>query len=86
MKPYLKINDNDNVLVALQDLHEGDKISVDETEITIKENIPFGHKIAVSDIHKGESVYKYGLPIGYAGTEIQQGQHIHTHNLKSNRG
>lgn len=43
-----------------------------------------GHKIALFDIKKGENVIKYGYPIGHATADIKTGEHIHTHNLKTN--
>ena len=42
-----------------------------------------GHKYAVRDIARGESVVKYGFPIGEAARAIKAGEHVHTHNLKS---
>ncbi len=43
-----------------------------------------GHKYALRDIHKEENVIKYGQPIGHATQDIAKGEHIHTHNLKTN--
>ncbi|MCI9086041.1 MAG: altronate dehydratase [Clostridia bacterium] len=43
-----------------------------------------GHKVALRDINKGENIIKYGYPIGYAISDIKQGEHIHTHNIKTN--
>ena len=42
-----------------------------------------GHKYAVRDIKKGEIVIKYGFPIGEATDDIGEGEHVHTHNLRS---
>ncbi len=43
-----------------------------------------GHKFAVCDIKEGENVIKYGNPIGHATCDIAKGEHVHTHNLKTN--
>lgn len=43
-----------------------------------------GHKYALSDIKKGENVIKYGSAIGHATCDIKSGEHVHTHNLKTN--
>lgn len=43
-----------------------------------------GHKVALRDFNKGENIIKYGYPIGYAICDIKQGEHIHTHNIKTN--
>ena len=42
-----------------------------------------GHKYAVRDLQKGEQIIKYGFPIGVACEDIKQGEHIHSHNLKT---
>ncbi|MDR0413696.1 MAG: altronate dehydratase family protein [Dysgonamonadaceae bacterium] len=47
-------------------------------------NLENGHKYADRYIKKGENVIKYGYPIGHALTNIQAGEHVHTHNLKTN--
>ena len=52
----------------------------DNVEVNIKD----GHKYAVRDIAKGESIIKYGMPIGHATEDIKKGEHVHTHNLKTN--
>ena len=54
--------------------------------INIKEQIPFGHKFALTDIKKGEKIIKYGEVIGIATADIQTGQYVHVHNLESCRG
>lgn len=43
-----------------------------------------GHKYALTPIKKGENVIKYGSPIGHATSDIAVGEHVHTHNLKTN--
>jgi len=49
----------------------------------VKVNLENGHKYAVRDINKGESIIKYGFPIGIAKENIKTEEHIHTHNLKT---
>ena len=43
-----------------------------------------GHKYAIRDIPCGENIIKYGNPIGHATADIKKGEHIHTHNMKTN--
>ncbi len=43
-----------------------------------------GHKYALRDIKCGEDVIKYGQSIGHATCDIAEGEHVHTHNLKTN--
>lgn len=47
-------------------------------------NLENGHKYALRDINEGENVIKYGNPIGHATMDIKKGEHIHTHNMKTN--
>ncbi|MBR2500497.1 MAG: altronate dehydratase, partial [Clostridia bacterium] len=47
-------------------------------------NIEDGHKYARQDIKKGDNVIKYGQPIGHATEDILKGEHVHSHNMKTN--
>ena len=47
-------------------------------------NLENGHKYAIADIKKGENIIKYGFPIGHATEDIKVGEHVHTHNIKTN--
>ena len=47
-------------------------------------NLENGHKYALRDINAGENVIKYGNPIGHATADIKKGEHVHTHNMKTN--
>lgn len=82
-KKALKFSNEDNVAVALEPMEVGDRICVNgkETDITIISALPQGHKIALSNISKGETVYKYGHPIGTAATDISRGDYVHIHNV-----
>lgn len=64
MENILHINSKDNVVVALSDLKAGTEIVVDGRSITLKDDVPAGHKIALQDFHTGDVVVKYGFPIG----------------------
>lgn len=47
-------------------------------------NLDNGHKYALCDIAEGENIIKYGSPIGHATCNIKKGEHVHTHNVKTN--
>ncbi len=49
-------------------------------------NLETGHKIALYDIEKGSDIIKYGYPIGYATENIKNGDHVHSHNMKTKLG
>ena len=61
------------------------KLIFGEFELLIKilQNIPLGHKFALLDIKKGAYIKKYGEIIGVATSDINMGDWIHTHNIKS---
>ena len=55
-------------------------------EVVMKEDVKFGHKFAIKDIKKGEHVIKYNESIGTATKDIFTGEHVHVHNVESDRG
>jgi len=73
----IRIHGLDNVAVALTDLQEGEIIE----GIKLVSMVPRGHKFALVAISSGDPVVKYGHPIGYASARIEQGTHVHSHNL-----
>ncbi|MCD7805878.1 MAG: altronate dehydratase family protein [Lachnospiraceae bacterium] len=87
MQSFLRINDNDNVVVAIETLAPGTVVKVSEDlSVTAQEEIPAGHKMALTDIPEGSPVIKYGFRIGNAKQDIKAGQWIHTHNIKTALG
>ena len=50
----------------------------------VEVNLSDGHKYALTDIKTGENIIKYGNPIGHATIDIKKGEHVHTHNIKTN--
>lgn len=79
----IKINDNDNVAVAAETLKKGTVVSAGGKNIEVLQRIPAGHKIALAPIPAASPVIKYGYPIGNASADIQPGEWVHTHNLKT---
>ena len=81
MNDLVRIAPKDLVAVALRPLKAGETVSYGGGEVTLRDDLPMGHKAALRDIRKGEAVIKYGFPIGEATEDIPEGAHIHTHNL-----
>lgn len=79
----LKIDPRDDVAVALHALAKGERVDAGDGSITLAEDIPPGHKLALRTIRKGETVHKYGYSIGYAQIDIPAGVWVHTHNLRT---
>ncbi|HEY50337.1 MAG TPA: UxaA family hydrolase [Dehalococcoidia bacterium] len=87
-KRAMRISPDDNTATALNDIEAGESISLVSKsgpvgEMSAKQAVPFGHKLAVVDIKKGERILKYGEVIGLATQQINKGDYVHTHNVAS---
>lgn len=89
MKSIVVLNDQDNVATSLMALENGQTVVVsvgEETrELTIRSDVPFGHKIAIRSLDFGDDVLKYGEVIGRASRNIEPGDWVHIHNVESAR-
>jgi (2R)-sulfolactate sulfo-lyase subunit alpha len=78
-------------VVVTEDVVSGSELSgwlmeTDETlTITAMDDVPLGHKLALRDIGKGDTIIKYGHDIGRAIADIPKGRHAHVHNVKTKR-
>jgi altronate dehydratase small subunit len=82
------ISSKDNVATAIKTLLSGESVicTGKREKIVVADEIPKGHKFATKNIYKGEHVYKYGQIIGTATAMISKGEHVHVHNIESERG
>jgi len=85
MRNLLILNNADNIAVALTDLEVGSQIEQDGLEIKVLSVIPRGHKIATKNIAKDAGIIKYGERMGHATSNIEIGEHVHTHNVLGDR-
>lgn len=81
MTNILQLNKEDNIVCALSSFEPGQRVNVEGEEIIILSSIPVGHKIAIHNIQKGQTIIKYGCIIGYASKDIKVGEHVHIHNV-----
>jgi altronate dehydratase small subunit len=85
----LMMHPDDNVATAVEDIAVGETVGIPtgRTAVTVEalERIPFGFKIALEEIPKGQIIRKYGETIGIAGTTIPRGALVHVHNLEGTR-
>jgi altronate dehydratase len=82
----LIIHARDNVVVALEEIKAGDKVTAKGTEaFEAVDDIPISHKIALCDIQPGEEVIKYGETVAVSTQMIKKGQWVHIHNVESRR-
>ncbi|NDJ75270.1 MAG: UxaA family hydrolase [Chloroflexi bacterium] len=91
MKKVFVVEKADNVGTAVgEPIQTGETVGTEgrTTDVTVvaHADIAYGHKIALVDIPKGEQVMKYALSIGTASQDIKAGDHVHIHNVDSNRG
>lgn len=84
MKEVIRIHQEDNVAVALRDFLAQENLMVNGKEISLKEEVKRGHKIALTPISAGDNIIKYGFPIGHATHSISPGEWVHTHNTTTN--
>ena len=89
MKRAIAMSASDNVATALDSIRADEEVEILSTNnevicrIKAKEPIPFGYKMALSNISRDANVFKYGTIIGRSITEINIGELIHVHNLIS---
>jgi hypothetical protein len=77
------LHDKDNVLACRRKIHRGDALLIDGTTTAAGGDIEVGHKLARVDLRPGDVVLKYGVPIGSITQPTRIGEHVHTHNMKS---
>jgi (2R)-sulfolactate sulfo-lyase subunit alpha len=81
----------DDVGVTAMDLKAGEvvlAVTLDGetvTEVTLAEDVPLSHKVAMRAMATKKHVIEYGRAIGYASVDIAAGAHVHVHNIKSLR-
>ena len=80
MNKLIILNKNDNV--AVTPFVISPQTRFENQDIVSVDPIPFGHKICLKPINKGESVIKYDQIIGFASKSIKPGEHVHSHNLE----
>ncbi len=77
----LKIHPNDNVLVALADVHAGETLHYNQQDIIIQSHVPAKHKLAIHDIGAGKEIFMYGILVGKALSAIPSGGVLTTKNV-----
>ncbi len=92
MPQFLVHSPKDNVgVIVVEDLKGGTAMDgviteVDkETSVKANMDIPIGHKVALKDLKKGDTVIKYGEDVGRMIGDVKKGDHVHTQNMKTKR-
>lgn len=91
--PHLLVHSRkDNVgVVVVEDLKAGSEMLCVVTEdnsdftMTVTQDVPIGHKVALDDLAIDDTVIKYAEDIGKIVSAVSKGEHVHVHNLKTKR-
>jgi altronate dehydratase small subunit len=73
----------DNVAIAKTDIAAGTALTVMGRALTLAARMETGHKFAFLPVKKGDTITKYGAPIGVATQDIAPGDSMHIHNVTS---
>src|SRR5258708_34179804 len=79
---FLKIHPADNVWVALTDLKAGESISINNSPLTLLNDVPAKHKLVEKSLQPDDEIIMYGILVGKATQPIPAGAAIGTHNVK----
>jgi (2R)-sulfolactate sulfo-lyase subunit alpha len=87
---FLVHNEGDLVAVAVQDVAPGlaRVVYLDSErslELQVAQEIPFGHKVALTHLDQGDDVIEYAARIGVTRQAIEAGALVHVHNVRSAR-
>ena len=77
----LKLDSQDNLLIALSDLRKGEQINLDTQIYTLESDVPAKHKFSAEDLAPGADVRMYGVLVGKAVEAIRRGGLLTTKNL-----
>ena len=77
----IHLRPQDNVAVARSPIPAGIELTIPGGTLLVPKKIGLGHKVALTDISKGEAIYKYGQVIGFASKAIVAGELVHVDNV-----
>lgn len=82
-----QVHTSDNVATLLREAAAGAPLEIvgpaGGQDLTAREKIELGHKVALTAIPEGASVTKFGVVIGIAMRPIEAGEWVHLHNCRS---
>ena len=82
----LKVHQEDNVMVALENLKAGAVMQLDSGALILTNDIPAKHKFFLQDMTAGDDVIMYGVLVGKVAGNIQRGELMTTENVKHAAG
>lgn len=83
----LLMDDRDNVVTCVKEIKAGENVVYRRGEeylsVKAEEDIPFCHKIALTDLAEGAEVLKYGELIGKTSCPVKKGYWVSHKNIYS---
>ena len=76
----IQLHPNDNVAVALEDLSQGTKVTLNKQLFVLQEFVAAKHKFTLTDIPPDGTIYLYGIKVGTAVKHVAKGTAITTEN------
>ena len=81
-----QVHDQDNVATLLGEAAAGALLQIvgpaGRHNLTAREKIELGHKVALTAIPEGAPIVKFGIVIGIAMRPIARGEWVHLHNCR----
>jgi altronate hydrolase len=82
----LQLHPDDPLVIAKCELPAGRELVLPGKTVTVRDDVPAGHKVAIMDIQAGAEILRYGHRIGQASVFIPAGSWVHSHNLELGQG
>lgn len=82
MQKILKIDEKDNLIVALSDLAKDETVIWNGISYMLVTDVKAKHKFASEYLSIGDICYMYGVPVGKAILPIERGEVVTTNNIK----
>lgn len=87
---FLAHDGGDYVAVAVRDVAPGEATvawlsSPERRSVQVAEAVPFGHKVALTDMKEGDVVIEYSVPVAVTTAPVVTGSLVHTHNVRSTK-
>ncbi len=77
----IHLRPNDNVAISTRALSAGEVLNVGQHSVTLAQDVPMGHKVALVEIPQDAAITRYGQIIGFASQPIAPGTWCHTPNI-----
>jgi altronate hydrolase len=81
LEKLLQLDSRDNVLIALENLRQGESVSHGGEAYTLATDVDAKHKFATRDLATGDEVIMYGVLVGKTTSPVRRGEALTLRNL-----